>query len=104
MRSLRECRRIALIAAVAGSSALAGCHRHPASAQDCRAVLDRLVAMELVESGYHDPSLVPRWQEELARRFDGDLRLCRSLRVRDDLAACLQAARNPEQVAHHCLK
>jgi len=83
---------------------LGGCHRHVASREDCRAILDRLVEMELTESGFHDPALVPRWQDELARRFDGDLRRCRAIRVRNDLAACLREAQNPEQVAHRCVQ
>jgi len=83
---------------------LAGCHRHDATPADCRAILDRLVEMELAESGFHDPALVPRWQSELAHRFDDELRRCRSVRVRDDLPACLRAAQNPEQVAHRCMK
>ena len=99
---MKTARRMVL----AGLLALAasGCHRHLATQADCRAILDRLVEMELTESGFHDPALVPRWQGELARRFDGDLRRCRAIRVRDDLAACLRDAQNPEQVAHQCMK
>jgi hypothetical protein len=94
-------RQILLVVAALG---LAGCHRHMATPDDCRAILNRLVEMELAESGFHDPALVPRWQNELARRFDGDLRRCRAIRVRNDLAACLAAAQNPEQVAHRCVE
>jgi hypothetical protein len=83
---------------------LGGCHRHMATPEDCRAILDRLVEMELAESGFHDPALVPRWQGELARRFESDLRRCRAIRVRNDLPACLRAAQNPEQVAHRCVQ
>jgi len=83
---------------------LAGCHRHTATAADCRAILDRLVEMELKESGFRDPALVPRWQDELARRFADDLRRCRVVRVGDDLPACLVAAQNQEEIAHRCVK
>jgi hypothetical protein len=83
---------------------LAGCHRHVATPADCRAILDRLVEMELAESGFRDPALVPRWQDELARRFDDDLRRCRAVRVRDDLTTCLRTAQNPEQIAHRCVE
>ncbi|HXU64036.1 MAG TPA: hypothetical protein VN962_20195 [Polyangia bacterium] len=93
-----------LLVATVLLAGLAGCHHHEASPADCRAILDRLVEMELAESGFHDPALVPRWQGELARRFDDDLRRCRSVRVRDDLPACLRDAQNPEQVAHRCMK
>jgi hypothetical protein len=97
-------RPIFAAAALAGLATLGGCHRHTASTADCRAILDRLVALELEEQGFHDPALVPRWQEELARRFDDDLRRCRAVRVGDDLEACLRGAQNPEEIAHHCVK
>ena len=97
-------RRLRRSAALAGLATLGGCHRHTASAADCRAILDRLVALELKEQGFRDPALVPRWQEELARRFDDDLHRCRAVRVSDDLASCLRIARNPEEIAHQCVK
>jgi hypothetical protein len=99
-----EIRRVAFTAALAASPVIAGCHRHVASAADCRAILDRLVELELKESGYRDPALAPRWQQELARRFEADLRHCQTLRVRADLPSCLGAAQNPEEIAHRCLK
>ncbi len=91
-------------AAVAGLVALGGCHQHTATAADCRAILDRLVELELNESGFHDPALVPRWQTELARRFDDDLRRCRNIRVGDDLTTCVRTAQNPEEIAHRCVE
>jgi hypothetical protein len=94
----------AVTAVIAGSLGVTGCQRHLASARDCQAVLDRLVELELVESGYRDPALAPRWQQELARRFEPDLRRCQRLRVRDDLAACLEGAASAEEVAHRCLE
>lgn len=100
----KEMRRLGLTALLSVSAIVGGCHRHVASAGDCRAVLDRLVELELAESGYRDPSLAPRWQSELARRFEADLRRCQTLRVRDDLSSCLRRAQNPEEIAHRCLK
>ncbi len=97
-------KRARIWAAAVAAATLAGCHRHVATPADCRAILNRLVEMELVESGFRDPALVPRWQDELARRFDDDLRRCRAVHVRDDLAACLRAAQNPEQIAHQCVE
>jgi hypothetical protein len=92
-----------LVMALAAGLALAGCRRHAATTADCRAILDRLVELELVESGYRDPGLIPRWQDGLARRFAGDLETCRAFRVRDELRDCIARARNPEEVAHRCL-
>lgn len=104
MSIAREIRRLAVFAGIAAAAAVGGCHRHIASSGDCRAILDRLVEMELRESGYRDPTLAPRWQQELARRFEADLRRCQTLRVRDDLSGCLRVAQSPEEIAHHCLK
>lgn len=96
--------RQAIWMAAVAAALMAGCHRHVATEADCRAILDRLVEMELAESGFHDPALAPRWQDELARRFGDDLHRCRAVRVRDDLARCLREAQNPEQVAHRCIQ
>ncbi|HEX3902843.1 MAG TPA: hypothetical protein VH853_08320 [Polyangia bacterium] len=104
MTIARNIRRMLSLAALAGLSTMGGCHRHPASAADCRAILDRLVEMELIEQGFHDPALVPRWQDELARRFDADLRRCGTIRVGDELDTCLRRAQNPEEIAHQCVK
>jgi hypothetical protein len=104
MKRLPTISRTLSLAALVGLAALTGCHRHTASASDCRAILDRLVVLELEEQGFHDPALVPRWQQELAGRFSDDLRRCRAIRVGDDLDACLRAADNPEQIAHRCVK
>jgi hypothetical protein len=89
---------------MAATLATAGCHRHAASAADCAAVLDRLIDLELTESGYRDPVVRVRWRDELGRRFAPDLARCRGLAVRNDLATCLTAAASPEGVTHHCLE
>jgi hypothetical protein len=104
MRANGQIRRLLSLTAFVGLGAVGGCHRHTASAADCRAILDRLVVLELEEQGFHDPALVPRWQQELAGRFSDDLRRCNAIRVGDDLDACLRVAENPEQIAHRCVK
>ena len=90
--AMRKRALVGLLAATVLAST--GCHRHTAGAADCAAVLDRLVELELNESGYHDPVLRSRWQRDLARRFAPDLARCRGLTVRNDLAKCLPAARS----------
>jgi hypothetical protein len=96
--------RKGLFILVAASLSLCACHRHAASIEDCHAVLDRLIDLELSESGYRDPILRARWQQDLARRFAPDLERCRGLTVLDDLRACLASARTPEEVTHRCLE
>lgn len=104
MSIAREIRCLAVVTGIAVAVVVGGCHRHVASPGDCRAILDRLVEMELKESGYRDPTLAPRWERELARRFEADLRRCQALRLRDDLSRCLRVATSPEEIAHRCLK
>ena len=89
--------------ALGATAALGGCGRHAATADDCRAVLDRIIDVELAESGYRDPVLRKRWQDELKQRFAPELSRCRGLTVRQDVRRCLDRARTTEDVVHHCL-
>ena len=83
--------------------AASGCPRHAATTEDCGDVLNRLIDLELVESGYRDPALRTRWLQDLERRFAPDLARCRNQKVRNDLHACLAIARTPEEIVHRCL-
>ncbi len=89
-----------VVALIAGSS----CHRHPASEADCKQVLDRLIELELSESGYRDAVVRARWQRELGHRFAPDLKRCCGLGVRNDLHACLVEAKSSEEITHRCLE
>jgi len=79
--------------------AATGCNRHPASAGECEAILNRLIELELNESGYRDPVLRARWQQDLVRRFAPDLDLCRGRDVPSSLRACLSKAYHSEECA-----
>jgi hypothetical protein len=83
--------------------AASNCNRHPANADDCEAILHRLVEIELSESGYQDPVLHARWQQDVVRRFALDLDRCRGRKVPNSLRACLTKASNSEEIAHGCL-
>lgn len=83
---------------------LAGCHKRPATRDDCLAVIDRLVQLELVESGFHDPVVTRRWTAEMRQRLSPYLTRCVGRRVPDGLRACLAAARTAEEIAHRCLR
>jgi len=80
------------------------CGRRAATAADCRAMLDRLVDVELDESGFRDPVLRARSRDNFARRFAADLERCEGLMVPGDLKVCLAAARTTEEVVHRCLR
>jgi hypothetical protein len=75
----------------------------PASAVDCREILDRIVAVELAEQGYRDPALTRRKQAEFARRYAADLVRCEGLRMPSHARTCLAAAGSSEQISHTCL-
>ena len=85
-------------------AATPGCRRHAASKSDCAAVLDRLVELELEESGYRDPVVRERWTREARSRFATDLDRCPGLSVRNDLRACLAATRTSEAIVHRCIE
>ncbi len=82
---------------------LSGCNRHPARVDECEAILNRLIELELSESGYRDSVLRARWQQDLARRFAPDMDRCRGREVRGSLRTCLATARSSEEIVHRCL-
>jgi hypothetical protein len=96
-------RSILFVLLALAAVALAGCGRHTATPDDCRVVLDRIIELELTESGYRDSVLRARWQQDLGRRFAPDVERCRGLTVRNDLHRCVNKARTPEDVVHGCL-
>jgi hypothetical protein len=81
-----------------------GCARHRATPSDCAAILDRLVDLELSESGYRDPVVRARWQDDLRQRFSPDLEHCRKMTVPDDLVSCLATTNGAEDLTHRCLR
>lgn len=83
--------------------ALAACGE-PATAADCRTILDRIVALELQEQGFRDPVLTRRKQEEYARRHAPDLARCEGLRLPPHARACVEVATSSEQISHVCLR
>jgi hypothetical protein len=91
-----------LLAIFVGAST--GCRHHRATPAECKAILDRLVELELTESGYRDPVARARWQAEINRRFAADLERCAGLTVRENLDRCLSSAKGAEGIAHVCLE
>lgn len=80
------------------------CGRRVATEPDCRALLDRMIDIELDESGFRDPVLRARSHENLGRRFAADLERCKGLMIPGNLQVCLANARTTEDVVHRCLE
>jgi hypothetical protein len=80
------------------------CGRRAATEPDCRMVLDRMIDVELDESGFRDPVLRARSRENLGRRFSVDLERCKGLMIPKDLHICLASARTTEEIVHRCLE
>ena len=74
-----------------------------ATAQDCRAILNRIVEIELAELGYRDPVLRAKKQSELAARYERELAACVGRPLATDALQCVEAATSTEQIAHDCL-
>ncbi len=79
------------------------CGGEPASAEDCRAILDRIVALELAEQGYRDPALTAAKQHTFARRFAADLARCEGVPLPPGARECVAQAGSAEQISHTCL-
>lgn len=82
---------------------LGGCAREPATAADCRALLDRIVAIELAEQGFRDPALTKRKQDSFARSLADELARCEGLSLPPGARECVAQAGSSEQLSHTCL-
>jgi hypothetical protein len=89
---------------ILASSLVGGCRGRAATGKDCSAVLDRLVDLELAESGFRDRALAEHWKRTLRAQLAPELVRCQGRRVPGDLQACLTAAHSPEEITHRCLK
>lgn len=83
---------------------LTTCVRERASAADCAAILERIVALELAEQGFVDPELARRKQAEFARRFGPELARCEGLTLPPGARACVAGANSAEDISHICLR
>ena len=81
---------------------LAGCASR-ATEQDCQRIFERIVELELVESGYRDPALLSCRRAELRTHFGELIRRCADRKKRPDLDRCMRAAKSAEHLVHRCL-
>lgn len=82
-----------------------GCQqRHPATDEECKAVLDRLVALELRQAGFRDPVLEKARADELRPLLAPELAACRRLTFTPSTLPCARKAASARALAHDCLR
>ncbi len=83
---------------------LACSRRHPATATECAALLDQLVALQLRQAGFRDQILEKARADELRPLLAPELAGCRRLRLTDATVACAHKAATVRDLAHDCLR
>ncbi len=96
---LKCCAVVLLVAAVVGS-----CAERQATPEECRAILDRIVEIELAEMGFRDSVLADRTKKRLARKYATDLSACIGRELSRGAMECVQDAPTNEQLSHDCLR
>lgn len=81
-----------------------GCGARPASEAQCAAIFDRIVELELRESGFHDAVLIARRQIELRHKLAGELKQCVGRRLPKHAMECVRRADSAEAISHRCLR
>ena len=79
------------------------CSNGRATSEDCRAILSRIVTIELSEQGYRDPVLLDRKRSEALQRFAGELDACIGRRLPAHARSCIDRAQTTETLVHDCL-
>lgn len=84
-------------------SALAGCG-HPASAEECNAIIAKSAELELRAQNVSDPAVITQRTEAVkAARGDELLKRCVGKRITDRALACVSKAGSPKDV-DRCLE
>lgn len=101
-------RRAGLMALSGGTLALAAllgaCDEPTASREDCVAIVDRIVDIELLEQGLRDPVLATRKRAEMHQRFAGEIDACVGRRLAPRARKCIAEVTDVEALSHRCLR
>lgn len=80
------------------------CNAAPATEAECAQILDRIVELELRESGYNDAVLIARRQAELRAKLALELKGCVGRRLPKRALECVRRADSAEAISHRCLR
>ena len=92
-----------LLGLVTALTTLLACSAQHATPEQCRAIFDRLVILELREMGFQDPALAKIRQKELASQYQGEIDTCVGRPLPAGAMECIAKAKNAESLSHGCL-
>jgi len=91
-----------LLVLLLASAALGGCGRK-ATREDCEAVVDKNVELQLKALGVTDPAVVGKRREEMRASMREDIETCVGKRVTDSMMGCVKTAETAEKI-DKCLR
>lgn len=80
------------------------CDQSQASPEQCRAIFERLIVIELEEMGFHDAALAEHKQAELSARYGDELAACVGRPLPAGAMECVASAKTAEVLSHDCLR
>jgi hypothetical protein len=81
---------------------LGACQASRATRQDCEAILERIVDIELMERGYRDPMLQKIKQTAFRKKLGAELERCVGKRLEKKAIDCVRSASTIEVLTHDC--
>jgi hypothetical protein len=102
VRPVRPIRPIRLLACLLVVLLAAGCGRK-ATHEDCEAVVDKNVELQLKALGVVDPATVNKRRDEMRASMKDDIDKCVGKRVTDTMISCVKNAETTEKI-DKCLR
>lgn len=93
---------LAFLGTCAAGLTLAGCGRK-ATREDCEAVVDKNVELQLKALGVVDPATVNKRRDEMRASMKDDIDKCVGKRVTDGMISCVKSAESTEKI-DKCLR
>ena len=95
-------RRVVFPVFVLVALAVSGCGRK-ATREDCEAVVDKNVELQLKALGVTDPAIVEKRRSEMRNSLSDDIEKCIGKRVTDSMMACVKNAETADKI-DKCLR
>ncbi len=91
------------MAALCAGGVASGCSGRHTQADECAAILDRVVELELAARGFQDPALAARAKQSIRHDLAPELERCRERPWDAAHAACVRRAATSDELRRHCL-